>query len=229
MLPTAILTGGSSSFSFSQFWDALRAKAAARATVDVQEDFGSGLGSWKGGASTWTPDPSGFVNIGKLAVHEQTFGLTDYRFEFTGQIQQKSLTFVFRAKDLDNYYAVRLAITNPGPLPKAKVSHYAVLGGAQGKFSPEVSVNQPLRADTIYRVHLSAYGQDFVLRINDEVVDTWSDARLKSGGVGFLSEKGSAARLKSVRVVDQDDFLGKVCYQFSQQTADRKVPGEKND
>jgi hypothetical protein len=64
--------------------------------------------------------------------------------------------------------------------------------------------------DTIYRVRAAVTGDTWALSVNDKVVDSWTDDRLSSGGVGLFSAKGEKARIYDLRVRHQDDTLGKV-------------------
>jgi hypothetical protein len=60
-------------------------------------------------------------------------------------------------------------------------------------------------------------------------VDTWSDDRLKIGGVGLFAEKGEIAHLRSIHVMENEDFLGWVCSQVSRWNADRTGIGVKHE
>jgi hypothetical protein len=42
------------------------------------------------------------------------------------------------------------------------------------------------------------------------MVDTWTDNRLRSGGVGFFTDRGEEAALRWVTVSDRDNFVGRV-------------------
>ncbi len=52
-------------------------------------------------------------------------------------------------------------------------------------------------------------GNRFATFVNDQFVDSYSDSRLPSGGVGFFSESDESARICWLRIVDQDDSLGR--------------------
>jgi hypothetical protein len=43
------------------------------------------------------------------------------------------------------------------------------------------------------------------------VVDSCSDDRLKTGGVGFFTEGSEKARLYWMKITKNSDFLGKLC------------------
>ena len=68
-------------------------------------------------------------------------------------------------------------------------------------------------------------GDSFSVSVNGQLVSAWTDHRLKSGGVGFFADKGEIANLRSIHVIDNQDFLGWLCYQVSWWTADRQKSG----
>jgi hypothetical protein len=136
--------------------------------------------------------------------------LVNYRMEFMGQIERKSLGWAFRAKDENNYYVAKLSIARPGPLPLVDLVHFPVTNGREG---PKVSVALPfsVQNDTLYQVEMSIRGDQFRASVNGHVVDSWTDGQLRAGGVGFVSGKGEAARVRWIRVSDQDDVIGRFC------------------
>jgi hypothetical protein len=186
---------------------------SSRAGVAFSDDFRMGLDAWESRSNltrTWSYDAAGFVRPGPLAVFKPTVDLTDYRFEFLGEIDQKALGWAFRAKDLNNYYAMKFVVVKPGPLPLIHVEHYAVIGGKEG---PHVDTPLPLtaRADMLYRIQVNVRGSDFTVMAQGQIVDFWSDSRLERGGVGFFSNRGERARLRWVEVSHQYDTLGRLC------------------
>jgi hypothetical protein len=194
-------------------WKILRSNIMKRAGVEYVDDFRSGLDDWQGRTNLtahWSYDAAGFVRPGALALYQPTLDLTDYRFEFLGEIDQKALGFVYRAADLDNYYVVKLVVAKPGPLPVVQMVRYSVIHGKEG---PRQHKPLPFatRTDMLYRVRMEVRGQDFVLMAQDQVVDAWSDGALKKGGIGFFSGKGEQARIRWVEVTHQYDRLGRLC------------------
>lgn len=184
-----------------------------RAAVAFSDDFRMGLDAWESRSNltrTWSYDAAGFVRPGPLAVFKPTVDLTDYRFEFLGEIDQKALGWAFRAKDLNNYYAMKFVVVKPGPLPLIRVVHYAVINGKEG---PHVYTPLPLtaRADMLYRIQVNVHGSDFTVMAQGQIVDFWSDSRLTTGGVGFFCNRGERARLSWVEVSHQYDTLGRLC------------------
>jgi hypothetical protein len=194
-------------------WNNLHQTISQRAAVDLTDDFRSGLDAWDSRSNlttSWSYDASGFVQPGPLALFKPSADMTDYRFQFLGEIDQKGLGCAFRAANLDNYYAVKLAVVRPGPLPLVRLVRYAVINGKE-----ERHVEKPLplavRPDTLYRMVVDVRGGDFTIMAQGQVVDFWSDSRLARGGVGFFCNRGEKARLRWVEISHQYDALGRLC------------------
>ncbi len=194
-------------------WKNLNQTISDRAAVAFADDFRSGLDAWQSRSNltrSWSYDATGFVRPGPLAVFKPSVDLTDYRFEFLGEIDQKAIGWAFRAEDLNNYYAMKFVVVKPGPLPLVHIVRYAVINGKEG---PHVEKPLPLmvRADMLYRVLVDARGSDFTIMAQGQVVDFWSDNRLRHGGIGFFCNRGEKARLRWVEVSHQYDALGRLC------------------
>ena len=82
--------------------------------------------------------------------------------QIVGTIDKKALSWVVRAADFNNYYAVRLAVLKPGPMPAIGVTRYAVIDGKM-----QNTVTTPLlmsaRSDTVYSVSLDVRDRGFAL------------------------------------------------------------------
>jgi hypothetical protein len=184
-----------------------------RAAVAFADDFRSGLDAWDSRSNltrSWSYDAAGFVQPGPLAIFKPSIDLSDYRFEFLGEIDQKGMGAAFRASDLNNYYAVKFAVVKPGPLPLIHLVRYAVINGKEG---PHTEKPLPItaRTDMLYRVLLDIRGADFTIMAQGQVVDFWTDTRLQHGGVGFFCGRGEKARVRWVEVSHQYDALGRLC------------------
>jgi hypothetical protein len=194
-------------------WKTMNETISSRAAVAYADDFRSGLDAWESRSNltrSWSYDAAGFVRPGPLAIFRPTVDLSDYRFEFLAEIDQKAMGWAFRAEDLNNYYAMKFVVVKPGPLPLVRIVRYAVINGKEG---PHVEKPLPLtvRADMLYRIQVNARGGDFTIMAQGQVVDFWSDNRLKHGGVGFFCNRGERARLSWVEVSHQYDALGRLC------------------
>lgn len=192
-----------------------------RAAIRLIDDFRSGLGAWNGAegwAKTWQYNAANFVTPGRLAIYTPTVDMQDYEFSFLAQIDRRSLNWVVRAADEKNYHAIRIVITQPGPLPKAVIARYTVINGRQG---PVKTLPLPLtvRTDTLYKVRMEVKGDRFITYVQDQVVDSFTDDRLPTGGVGFFSPQGDRALLRWVSVMHQYDYLGRLCAVLAPYTA----------
>lgn len=118
--------------------------------------------------------------------------LADYRMEFEGQIEKNAMSWAFRAPDLRNYYATKIQVRKTGNLPTADIVRYAVLNGIE-KDQQHLPLPISIRPDTLYHVQMSIRGNQFTTKVNGQVVDSWTDSRLKHGGVGFFSDKGESS------------------------------------
>ena len=194
-------------------WKVFAQTISDRAAIAYSDDFRSGLDAWESRShksTSWSYDAAGFVRPGPLAIFKPTIELADYHFEFLGEIDQKALGWVFRAQDMNNYYAMKFVVVKPGPLPLVDMVRYAVINGKEG---PRVVKPLPItvRPDMLYRVLVDVRGADFTVIAQGQVVDFWTDRRLPHGGVGFFSSRGERSRLRWVEVSHQYDALGRVC------------------
>src|SRR5260370_24384846 len=70
-----------------------------------------GEGGW---VQAWGGDPLN-AHVGRqITIYRPSLKLSDYRIEFQGQIETRSMGWVFRAADPNNYYAMKLAVVTPG-------------------------------------------------------------------------------------------------------------------
>lgn len=190
--------------------NSFRSTIRSYATVKLQDDFKSGLSSWAPSGSSgrdWTIK-DGFARPAKLRLWKRSLKLSDYNLEFVSEIEQKGIGWAYRAKDSQNYYANKIVITRPGPLPTADLVRYAIVNGVQRNHT-SVPLNMTLRRDTLYRVQMTVKGADFSTAVNGQMVDTWSDASLRAGGVGFFAENGELASLRYVQLTDKDTVIGR--------------------
>jgi hypothetical protein len=184
-----------------------------RAAVHMEHDFSTSLDGWYGGpdwAKSWSRDAAGFVRAGQLALYRPSQQLSNYRFEFLGQISGRDIGWVFRAADLQNYYATQLTIVKPGPLPEMALVRYQVIGGKETA-RVQVPVRVAMQNGRPYRIEEDVAGSGFTTSVDGEVIDSWADDRLRAGAVGFFGEPKDKPNLYWVKVTNNDDFWGKVC------------------
>jgi len=198
------------------------ARIGQRATVEFQDDFRSGLSRWKGApnwAGSWTYDPTGFARPGRLALLSGSQPMSDYRLEFLAQIEKKAMGWVFRAADTRNYYAMKLVVSNHGTAAGYSIVHYAVIDGHQ-KLKIELPLPITATSKTMLRVRQEIRDDQFTTYLDGRLVDTWSDATLIRGGIGFFSDPGESAYIRWVDVIYNDDALGRFCSYLAPRHAD---------
>jgi hypothetical protein len=155
-----------------------------------------GEGGWVQG---WGGDPNGSNTGRQITIYRPSLKLTDYRIEFQGEIDSKSIGWVFRALDPYNYYAMKLAIVTPGLSPKMALIKYAVIQGHEREMG-RVPLDIAARNDTVFNVRVDVRGSKFSTSVQGQPVDVWTDEQIKSGGVGFLNERAERARIKSAAI-----------------------------
>jgi hypothetical protein len=193
-------------------WDTFKRDVAKRAQLDLFDDFQAGLDSWESAENlaTWSYDNGGLVIPGKLATLTPSLPLTDYDVDSVAQVVSKGMGLVFRASGTRSYQVAKLIVDGKGPMPPLIVERYAVIGG---KESARVRIHCPgtFQKDTLYHLHLEVRGDTFTLFIEGRLIDSWSDSRTKSGGVGFFCANGERARVAWVRVTHNMDAAGRMC------------------
>jgi hypothetical protein len=221
--------GGGVTDAVATRWNAAQRDLENRAAVDLSDDFHTGLTEWQGAAArwerSWTYDQAGFIRPGKLALYAPSMKMRDYRVEFMVQIDRKSAGWVYRASDHLNYYATKLTVIKPGPLPSIALIRYPVVGGTEGP-KVEVPIRLYMHNNTPYRVQLTVQGNDFTTMIEGQIVDFWRDDKLQIGGFGFFSDTGARARVYWMKVAHQDDFIGRVCAYFYENPIHRRRSDE---
>lgn len=196
----------------------------SRAPVTLHQDFRSGWSGWTTTVlnASRIDDPRSrlddprtlAVNAPVLRIWKRSTSLQNYQMEFSGEIERKSLSWAFRALDDKNYYATKILITKPGPLPNAGLVHYAVMNGREWD---RVQLPLPLTLERggNYRVRVSVQDDHFVTYLNGQVISSWSDKRLRRGGIGFFEDGDDPQKVAWVNVSERDSFMGRMLAHFS--------------
>jgi hypothetical protein len=153
----------------------------------------SGDAGW---LADWAPDPPASKRQRHLDVMRASQSLSDYRMEIEGQIERKAMGWVFRASNPKNFYVSKIEIVKPGLEPTIQISRFAVIDGVEQARQQVPITSVKVRPDTIYKVRFEAMGDHFTTWILDQKVDEWTDARIKSGGVGLYREGDESLSLK---------------------------------
>ncbi len=176
----------------------------------LREDFHSGLKSWldgpeDSGARVW----DGRLRPGGLRIWKPTQRLENYELEFTCKIERKGLGWGFRASDRRHYYGQKLQILRAGPKPNAQLVRLVVLDGKVLERSA-AALSLTLNQGQDFHVRLIVDGGHFLTWVNGQIVSSWSDDRLKRGGVGFFAEDGEVSSLKWAKFSERDSMLGRI-------------------
>ncbi len=176
---------------------------APTAVIKLEEHFGSGWGNWEGGVQDWLVDVAG-VRTGSLALFLPTLELVDYDLEFLARIDTKSLTWVVRATDLQEYMRCTLTAIPGGEL---EFSRAVVRSGVAETVmvAPGRIPGKPRAAMTV-RTQVS--GDTFAVTVDGKAMDTWQEDRLYCGGIGFMGAPDDRARLYWVRI-SSTETIGK--------------------
>ena len=155
-----------------------------------------GEGGW---VEDWAGDPSGMHAGRQITIYRPSLKLSDYRLEFEGSIDTKSVGWVFRAADPDNYYAMKLMTVANGLSPKVALFKYLVANGRQTQVG-RVPIDLTVQQDTVFDVRVDVRGPQFTTYLQGQQVDSWTDDQLKTGGAGFLNERDERGKVKSVSI-----------------------------
>ncbi len=192
----------------------VRSAISRRAELHISDGFSNGMAAWGAKPQAWAPGwarhPEGYVTPGKLALFQPTLHYTDYRLEFFGQIESKSMNWAVRASDDANYYAMKFAAVGPPSRSVMTMIHYPVVGGKKG---PRVAtaLNVLIHEHTPYHVAVDVRGDQITTSIEGQEIDSFVDRALVRGGVGFFADAGEQARLYWFKVSMNEDWLGRVC------------------
>jgi hypothetical protein len=168
---------------------------------DSSKDATVLAGTEMGGAgwiTEWASDSAGSARGRQISLYRPSVSMSDYRLEFLGRIERRSLGWVFRAADSSNYYAAKLEAAQPGARALT-ITRFAVIHGFEG-----VHIQRTLRLDPgageMLKVRLEARGPRFTVHVQNQVVEDWEDDRLKTGGLGFLNEREERGQVQSVQI-----------------------------
>jgi hypothetical protein len=156
---------------------------------------GSALPAGEAGWITdWGAQP-GVRSTRQISILRSSQTLTDYRIEMNAQIESKAIGWVFRAQDPKNFYVTKLEIVKPGLEPTVALVRFAIINGEEQAHA-QLPLPMKVSLDTMYKIRFDAVGDHFTTYVQDQKVDDWTDAHIKTGGVGFYRERGEDATLK---------------------------------
>ncbi len=134
----------------------------------------------------------------QLVLNSSSLGATDYRLDFTWRINPHGVAWIFRAKDNNNYYAVRIKPVEPESSRLLSVERSIMYHGIEKLRAPKVLALAG--KDSNLHVRMDVAGPIFVLYLDGLAMSKWTDTRLTSGGVGFVEEGNKPPDVQSVRI-----------------------------
>jgi len=219
--PAVSLDPGVKRGLFERVGDSISQVVSARAPITLHQDFNTGWSGWTAAAMRRLDDSRRasearlqVASAPTLRLWSRSTALQNYQMEFAGQIEKKSLSWVFRASDEKNYYATKILITKPGSLPNAGLLRYIVLNGRE---TDRVQLPLPLTLERggSYRVRVSVRDDHFITYLNGQVISSWSDRRLPRGGVGFFDDAEDPQKVSWISLSERDSLLGRVLAHFA--------------
>lgn len=151
-----------------------------------------------GWITEWASDAAGSARGRQLSLYRPSLSMSDYRLDFLGRIESRSLGWVFRAADSSNYYAAKLEAPRPGARTLT-ITRFAVIHGFEGMHIQRTLTLAAGAAETL-KVRLEARGPRFTVWVQNQVVEDWEDDRLKTGGLGFLNEREERGQVGSIQI-----------------------------
>lgn len=170
-------------------------KRAARPSATEIETSIAG-GDWLREAAV-LGDP-GVKRSRQLVVYRPAFKAADYRFEFDWTVDSGDVGLVFRAKDLGNYYAVRLKVLKPGSSPTFAAEYFSVYHFVESPHNEKVMVFS--KSDPVVHVRMDVFGPMFTLYLQNNATQYWTDAQLATGALGFFEEWNRSPEVRAVRM-----------------------------
>jgi hypothetical protein len=189
--------------------DRLAGLFQTRPAISLREDYKVDLRNWQGAADSLKSDwqqVGNTVRVGDLRLWKPTLPLADYNMEFAAQIENRAIGWAFRAADHGNYYATKISITAAKGTSRAEIIRYVVLDGVHLS-KVQLPIPLTLANDMVYDVKVRVRGDRFTTVVNGQMVDAWSDRRLRKGGVGFFNDPGEKSSLRWVAVAERESFL----------------------
>jgi hypothetical protein len=178
----------------------------------IEDRFQTGLRNWLPapgtGLSGWRLE-NGLMKPGGLRIWDESRNLGDYSFQFEGRVESKSLGWVVRAPNHNNYYAAKLAIPERGGSARPEIVRFSVIQGQESRrqhFPIPVQIDK----DEFYSYEVRAVGDRILTIIGGRVVDQWRDARFRTGGVGFFSERGDKSSVRWAKLQEGESIADKL-------------------
>ena len=180
--------------------------------VVIEDRFQAGLRNWipapGAGAAGWRFD-NGLMRPGGLRIWDGSRNLADYSFQFEGKVESKSLGWVVRAPNHNNYYAAKLALPERGGVLRPEIIRFSVIQGQESR-RQHFPIPLQIERDRFYEYEVRAVGDRILTLVGGRVVDQWRDARFRTGGVGFFSERGDKSSIRWAKLQEGESIADKL-------------------
>ena len=132
------------------------------------------------------------MNTGALALFRPTLKFTDYRMEFFGQIEAKSIGWTVRSTDTKNYHAMKLTVVEAGLRPFVALVHYNVVDGKSGHRTQTPAERHGAQQPAACSLPSTSTAASIVTSINGEEVDSFIDSTPDRRRRGLLQRRRRA-------------------------------------
>jgi hypothetical protein len=189
-----------------------RMPKSAGTGVVIEDRFQAGLRNWLpapgGGSSGWRFE-NGLMRPGGLRIWDGSRNLADYSFQFEGKVESKSIGWVVRAPNHNNYYAAKLALPERGGVLRPEIVRFSVIQGQESR-RQHFPIPVQFERDRFYEYEVRAVGDRILTLVGGRVVDQWRDARFRTGGVGFFSERGDKSVIRWAKLQEGESIADKL-------------------
>jgi hypothetical protein len=195
-------------------FDSLARPIVERSYFLMEETFSGNLNAWTDPAPLGRRE-DGLVQIKEgVTLYRPSLARSNYEFAFAGLIEQGSLSWVVRAADAANYYGFKLTRLGKGKEKRSVLVRFAVCNGAKDEPAKLRVAALPfdLEDNRVYHVLARVQGDQVTTIIDGRGIDSSSDPRLKTGGVGFFSGPGESSLIHSLSVSGNDDQQGRILF-----------------
>lgn len=189
-----------------------RIPKSASGGLVIEDRFRAGLRNWLpapgSGAAGWRLD-NGLLRPGDLRIWNDSRNLADYSFQFEGRVESNSLGWVVRAPNHNNYYASKLTIPERGGHSRPEIVRFSVIQGQESRrqhFPIPISIDK----GEFYEYEVRAVGDRIMTIVGGRVVDQWRDARFRTGGVGFFTERGDKSSIRWAKLQEGESMADKL-------------------
>ncbi len=181
-----------------------------RAYYQYEDGFRQAASDWNGAGLERQDDGLMKVRQG-LTLFTPSLNRSEYEWSFNAAVRRGALGWVVRGADAENYYAFKLTWRGKGRERKGVLVRYAVVKGVEP--APEkyqvAALAFKLEENQSYDITVGVSGERITTVVGGRGVDSFSDSRLRTGGVGFLAGPGEMALIHSMTLAGNDDPNGR--------------------